>query len=60
MKGTPASPNQLPRVTRLPGSNFDTLDNLGASNIPDGDGGNSYNWNDDYLETPTYLRKKAN
>jgi cell division protein FtsZ len=60
MKGAPAAPNKQPRVTRLPGSNFDTLDNLGSSNIPEGKVKNSLNWNDDYLETPTYLRKKAN
>jgi cell division protein FtsZ len=60
VKGSPAAPNKQPRVTRLPGSNFDTLDNLGSSNIPEGKVTNSINWNDDYLETPTYLRKKAN
>lgn len=60
VKGTPAAPNRQPKVSRMPGSNFDSLDNLGASNIPEGDGANPLNWNDDYLETPTYLRKKAN
>jgi cell division protein FtsZ len=60
VRGAPAAPNQQPRVTRLPGSNFDTLDNLGSSKIPEGKVTNSINWNDDYLETPTYLRKKAN
>ena len=58
--GAPAAPNKQPRVTRLPGSNFDTLDNLGSSKAPEGKVSNSLNWNDDYLETPTYLRKKAN
>jgi cell division protein FtsZ len=60
VRGAPAAPNKQPRVTRLPGSNFDMLDNLGSSNIPEGKATNSINWNDDYLETPTYLRKKAN
>ncbi len=60
VKGSPAAPNKQPRVTRLPGSNFDALDNLGSSNIPEGKATTSLNWNDDYLETPTYLRKKAN
>jgi cell division protein FtsZ len=60
VRGAPAAPNKQPRVTRLPGSNFDTLDNLGSSKIPEGKVTNSINWNDDYLETPTYLRKKAN
>ncbi len=60
VKGALASPNTHPRVARLPGSKFDALDNLGASNVPDGKTSNSINWNDDYLETPTYLRKKAN
>lgn len=60
VKGTPAAPNNHPRVARLPGSKFDPLDNLGSSNVPEGKTTNSINWNDDYLETPTYLRKKAN
>ena len=60
MKGTPAAPNKQPKVTQLPGSNFDALDNLGSSNTPEGQAANVLNWNDDYLETPTYLRKKAN
>lgn len=60
VKGSPAPPNKQPRVTRLPGSNFDALDNLGSSNMSEGKVTNSINWNDDYLETPTYLRKKAN
>ena len=58
--GAPAPPNTQPRVTRLPGSNFDTLDNLGSSKAPEGKVSSSRTWNDDYLETPTYLRKKAN
>jgi cell division protein FtsZ len=57
--GAPAAPNRNPRVTRMPGSNFDNFENLGVSNPPD-KSRSSLNWNDDYLETPTYLRKKAN
>jgi cell division protein FtsZ len=63
MKGAPAAPNKQPRVTRLPGSNFEALDNIGSSNTsntPETKATNGLNWNDDYLETPTYLRKKAN
>ncbi len=60
VKGSPASPNKHPRVARLPGSNFDGFDNLGSSNPPEGAAEKSPNWNDDYLETPAYLRKKAN
>jgi len=60
LKGAPATPNRHPRVTPLPGSNFDMFDNLGSSNAPEEKSGSPLNWNDDYLETPTYLRKKAN
>ena len=61
IKGSPASPNKTPRVTRLPGSNFDTFDTPGSSNLPEGGKtASSLKWNDDYLETPAYLRKKAN
>ena len=60
IKGAPASPNKQPKVSRLPGSNFETLDNMGSSSVPEGGDEHSSHWNDDYLETPTYLRKKAN
>ncbi len=60
IKGAPAPPNRHPRVSRLPGSNFESFDNLGSSNPPEGKAGSALNWNDDYLETPTYLRKNAN
>jgi cell division protein FtsZ len=60
IKGSPAMPNRHPQVSRLPGSNFESFDNLGSSNPPEGKPGGSLNWNDDYLETPTYLRKNAN
>jgi cell division protein FtsZ len=57
----PAQANRHPRVAPLPGSNFDTFENIGVSNISDADRGRKNNgWNEDYLETPTYLRKKAN
>ena len=59
-KGAPATPNRHPRVTPLPGSNFDMFDSMGSSNSTDEKSAGSRNWNDDYLETPTYLRKKAN
>lgn len=60
IKGSPAMPNRHPQVSRLPGSNFESFDNLGSSNPPEGKPGSALNWNDDYLETPTYLRKNAN
>ncbi len=58
----PAPANRQKRVAHLPGSNFDAFDNLSPSrrgfdkDSERRDGG----WNEDYLETPTYLRKKAN
>lgn len=58
---TPAPANRHPRVAPLPGSNFDAFENLGVSNINDGERTRkAQSWNEDYLETPTYLRKKAN
>ena len=59
LKGAPATPNRHPRVTPLPGSNFDMFDNRSSSSTAE-ESDSSLNWNDDYLETPTYLRKKAN
>jgi cell division protein FtsZ len=57
-----AHPNPKPPVTMLPKSNFDAFDNLGTKG-----GGNNHRsegdqmrWNEEYMETPTYLRKKAN
>lgn len=51
-----AQKNPRPDGTVLPGSNFDGFDNLGRS----GEREEYDGWNDEYLETPTYLRKKAN
>lgn len=52
-----AQKNPRPTGAALPNSNFDGLENLGAT----GDGADQHDsWNDEYLETPTYLRKKAN
>jgi cell division protein FtsZ len=57
----PAPTNRPQRVAVLPNSNFDAFDNLGPGRgsereeRPRTDG-----WREDYLETPTYLRKKAN
>jgi cell division protein FtsZ len=60
---TPARVNPRPRVTPLPGSNFDSFESIGTT----GSGIDSIRngmertaWNEDLLETPTYLRKKAN
>lgn len=60
----PAQSNRPSKATVLPGSNFDAFDNFGPSR-----GARSYDkdeakpnerLSEDYLETPTYLRKKAN
>jgi cell division protein FtsZ len=58
----PAPANRQKRVAHLPGSNFDAFDNLSPSRRGfDKDSERRDNgWNEDYLETPTYLRKKAN
>lgn len=61
---TPAPTNPRPSfVTPLLQSNFEGFDNLGVSSsrkeIMRGQK-ESRPWNEDYLETPTYLRKKAN
>jgi len=52
-----AKKNPRPSVADLPNSNFDGFDNLGTSGSNTGE---RDSWNDDHLETPTYLRKKAN
>ncbi len=59
---TPARVNPKPRVTPLPGSNFDSFENIGnIGNIDSIKNGMERNsWDEDLLETPTYLRKKAN
>ncbi len=51
-----AQKNPKPSGTILPNSNFDGFENLGKTP----ENGEPDNWNDEYLETPTYLRKKAN
>ncbi|MEK6201121.1 MAG: cell division protein FtsZ [Desulfobulbaceae bacterium] len=61
---TPAPTNPRPSfVTPLLQSNFEGFDNLGVSS-PRKESMRSQKesrpWNEDYLETPTYLRKKAN
>lgn len=57
-----ASPNQQPKVTRLPGSDFNSFETYGGSNPVDGtnSGRDVLRHNEEYYETPTYLRKKAN
>ncbi len=57
----PAPTNRHSHLAPLPGSNFDAFENLGVSNINEGERTRKgQGWNEDYLETPTYLRKKAN
>lgn len=65
-EGRPANPTPAPQNQRrgssiFPSSNFNGFENHGISS---GDSlqSNKENkpWNEDYMETPTYLRKKAN
>ena len=59
---TPARINPKPRVTPLPGSNFDSFESLGTTGGIDSirNRMERTSWDEDHLETPTYLRKKAN
>ncbi len=59
-KGAPATPNIHPRVTPLPGSNFDMFDNIGSSGSGEGRKGDSRVVDEDNLEIPAYLRRNAN
>jgi cell division protein FtsZ len=52
--------NRHPRVTRLPGSNFETLDHFSAGAGESDRRRDMPAWHEDQLETPAYLRKKAN
>ncbi|HID02599.1 MAG TPA: cell division protein FtsZ [Desulfobacterales bacterium] len=58
---TPASPNRPNGNSIFPSSNFNGFENHGISS---GDKAQSAKeskpWNEEYMETPTYLRKKAN
>lgn len=66
----PAPPNPKPAevnqpsgsTTEMPSSNFEGFDNLGRGGRKDEARSvkETPSWNDEYLETPTYLRKKAN
>ena len=60
----PALANRAPKATVLPGSNFDAFDNFGPTRAHRAkekeEHKPSERLNEDYLETPTYLRKKAN
>ncbi len=60
----PALANRAPKATVLPGSNFDAFDNFGPTrgnrSLEKDEPKPSERINEDYLETPTYLRKKAN
>ncbi len=59
---TPARANPKPRVTPIPGSNFDSFENIGTIGGIDSirKGMERTSWDEELLETPTYLRKKAN
>jgi cell division protein FtsZ len=60
----PAVANRPPKATVLPGSNFDAFDNFGPTrgsrSLEKEEHRPAERLNEDYLETPTYLRKKAN
>ena len=60
----PAMANRAPKATVLPGSNLDAFDNFGPTrgnrSLEKEEHKPSERLNEDYLETPTYLRKKAN
>lgn len=59
MKPAPTNPQK--KVTALPNSNFDAFDNLSPGRRSEKDERlREEGWYEDYLETPTYLRKKAN
>ena len=56
-----APTNRQQRVAPLPKSNFETFDTLGSARSREKENDRKdRSWNEDYLETPTYLRKKAN
>ncbi len=60
----PAQTNRQSKATVLPGSNFDAFDNFGptrgARSFDKDEQKPNERLSEDYLETPTYLRKKAN
>lgn len=60
----PALANRVAKATVLPGSNFDAFDNFGPTrgsrSLEKEEQKPTERLNEDYLETPTYLRKKAN
>ena len=55
-----ASPNKHPWVTRLPGSNFETSDSSASQTLGEIERKRDISWDEEHLETPAYLRKKAN
>jgi len=58
---TPAAPNRPTGKSIFPSSNFNGFENHGiSSNDSLQSGKESKQWNEEYMETPTYLRKKAN
>lgn len=53
--------NTQGKVARLPGSNFETIEHLSGNNGMESDRRRDLPvWHEDHLETPAYLRKKAN
>ncbi len=58
---TQAPPNRSVEPSLFQSSNFNGFDNLGISGGGDGSARKvDKPWNEEYMETPTYLRKKAN
>ncbi len=58
---TQAPPNQRPGNSIFPSSNFNGFENHGISSSDSRSPAREPKpWNEEYMETPTYLRKKAN
>ena len=55
-----ASPNRPASVSIFQSSNFNGFENHGIGSAEGGKNRDEKPWNEEYMETPTYLRKKAN
>lgn len=56
----PAAPNSPAATSILPSSNFNGFENHGIHSGESSASKAEKPWNEEYMETPTYLRKKAN
>lgn len=59
---TQAAPNSQPAPSIFSSSNFNSFENRGSSSRENSSSAKETTkpWNEEYMETPTYLRKKAN